>query len=628
MNETIPYRLSSPPRLKVSTNNSSPAGSFHSARDYEHIIASHPFDFSDVQSPQKPDSNPGFRGSNEGHTSFVSNVSSFYGEGGRSAATSMIFQQAPLEYLHSEILASPVTFNRSKEGRSDSMLSVSTGNGSYLTPISSHYSRSTTHHAPSSLPTPPPMTSTAMLNFNNSIKGLAAFESSSSHNSSKIPPSFNSDVAHIGPARDFKTVSYNSRPNDEDSSVYMWDEGNSRMSSQDTTELEMSLGMGFESPKIMNSPQHSTRKAQISPLTISQEPFPTIFGERNHDLPSGTSGAFSDSPRSDTKFSIEERASQLDKIIPNASTGSFVSPAYRLNSSNTSISSGKKLFATQGLHKLDTSFSNDQNAGYVERTMSNGYEIELKDLNSSIPPKSRRNSKVRDSLFFTLTDSRRASGSGELRPPPRRNSHTLNSIVKANNRLSISSTSNLINEEVTPSGFPGSHTLYSGASTNTANNAFIFNDRSSSKSRRVSSNASAKSFENQRIRRDLEYMEKLSKPISNQMSIYGNDDEINNTAEAARAFLDEEVKPSVLLYQKTKQYDHEGNLICSQSLETFLLVTFLMFPPLWLLLGAGFFDIVFNKVSRKTKQIALVLSGFTFALAIAGLIVGIVIGGS
>lgn len=114
-------------------------------------------------------------------------------------------------------------------------------------------------------------------------------------------------------------------------------------------------------------------------------------------------------------------------------------------------------------------------------------------------------------------------------------------------------------------------------------------------------------------------------------SMVSDDDQLNATAAAARAIADEADWPdnpnsTRLMNEKLRSYDDSGNPVCNSTAENFLLFVFVLFPPLWLLLGAGVFDGLFGRVSTRGKLIALVLSGAFFLMAIAGLVVGIVVG--
>lgn len=72
--------------------------------------------------------------------------------------------------------------------------------------------------------------------------------------------------------------------------------------------------------------------------------------------------------------------------------------------------------------------------------------------------------------------------------------------------------------------------------------------------------------------------------------------------------------------------DENGNVLCSPTMEWFMLIFFALFPLLWLLLAFGGFDRMVGTVSKSTKIIAGILSIGLFLIAIAGLIIGLAVG--
>lgn len=161
-------------------------------------------------------------------------------------------------------------------------------------------------------------------------------------------------------------------------------------------------------------------------------------------------------------------------------------------------------------------------------------------------------------------------------------------------------------------------------------------------------------------RQESEFAARVKRSGQQHQSVADDDDALNATAAAARAISNEDWEARNGNTQHSKSHyhhhhtktsshgaapsaggvglggisnekvstftDEDGNPVCNPTAETFLLCVFVIFPPLWLLMGAGFFDGLFGKVSTRSKMIAFVLSGAFFLMAIAGLVVGIVVG--
>lgn len=112
-------------------------------------------------------------------------------------------------------------------------------------------------------------------------------------------------------------------------------------------------------------------------------------------------------------------------------------------------------------------------------------------------------------------------------------------------------------------------------------------------------------------------------------SVASDDEQLAATAAAAREISDETdwpENPNAYTSEKHRAHDDDGNPLCNAATERFLLCVFALFPPLWLLLGAGLLDGLVGRVSTRGKLIAFVLSGAFFLMAIAGLVVGLTIG--
>lgn len=157
---------------------------------------------------------------------------------------------------------------------------------------------------------------------------------------------------------------------------------------------------------------------------------------------------------------------------------------------------------------------------------------------------------------------------------------------------------------------------------------------------------------------NLQFLERVNKA---QLSLQNTDKELAATAAVARAIIEEEngptswnsssnpnVHPTSIIPGFVKTHKRQSstrvttqdpnkpsyevtqsNTENSKGLEKFLLCVFVIFPPLWLLLGAGFFDRLLGKsggVTPRTKFLAFVFAGIFFILAIAGLIVGLAVG--
>lgn len=75
--------------------------------------------------------------------------------------------------------------------------------------------------------------------------------------------------------------------------------------------------------------------------------------------------------------------------------------------------------------------------------------------------------------------------------------------------------------------------------------------------------------------------------------------------------------PEVALIVDEKRCNRWGQPECSMRTAIFAIIALALFPPLWLLLGSGFFDEILGVIPRRAKQIALVFGVAAFAGAIA-----------
>lgn len=136
-----------------------------------------------------------------------------------------------------------------------------------------------------------------------------------------------------------------------------------------------------------------------------------------------------------------------------------------------------------------------------------------------------------------------------------------------------------------------------------------------------------------RRRQENDFVSRVKRSAQEHHSIAADDVALDATARAAQAITDEDWQANPtnshrLMNEKMRSYDDNGSPVCNPTAEGFMLIAFIIFPPLWLLMGAGFFDGLFGTVSTRTKLIAYILSGAFFILAIAGLVVGLVVGTS
>ncbi|ODQ67564.1 hypothetical protein NADFUDRAFT_82010 [Nadsonia fulvescens var. elongata DSM 6958] len=72
--------------------------------------------------------------------------------------------------------------------------------------------------------------------------------------------------------------------------------------------------------------------------------------------------------------------------------------------------------------------------------------------------------------------------------------------------------------------------------------------------------------------------------------------------------------------------DVRGRPYCSVALSRLIIGCSLFFPPLWLLIGAGYFDNAFGVIPKREKRIASIMGGSFFLIVIVGLCVGLSVG--
>lgn len=140
-------------------------------------------------------------------------------------------------------------------------------------------------------------------------------------------------------------------------------------------------------------------------------------------------------------------------------------------------------------------------------------------------------------------------------------------------------------------------------------------------------------IKSERQGQENDFVSRVTRSAQEHHSIAADDVALDATARAAQAITDEDWQANPtnshrLMNEKMRSYDDNGSPVCNPTAEGFMLIAFVIFPPLWLLMGAGFFDGLFGTVSTRTKLIAYILSAAFFILAIAGLVIGLVVGTS
>ncbi|KAK9459980.1 uncharacterized protein V1516DRAFT_678564 [Lipomyces oligophaga] len=70
----------------------------------------------------------------------------------------------------------------------------------------------------------------------------------------------------------------------------------------------------------------------------------------------------------------------------------------------------------------------------------------------------------------------------------------------------------------------------------------------------------------------------------------------------------------------------QGRANCPESIGAMLLVVFVLFPPMWLVMGFGGLDSTFGEISRTQKIVARTLGLCLFTAAIAGIVIGLAVG--
>lgn len=658
MNQTTPTHPPSPTRSKSSSQSS-----FYSAYETD---SPNPqlFDFSSTRKSAikhnygewNPQPKPAVRRPDR-HLSVKTTTSSVYSD--RPSVTSYMMNQLAPPSIQTGMLASPVTFKQPGESSRSSVNSDFTTLSSPL----SLQSKGSFNAIPAAQLHP---STNSFLSVRDTMTTMESLSALSQQELEKQNSLSEKNPVRFVPVRDFSSLSYTLRLDDETQSVLMFDDPN--LNYQDLT------GHGFpksESPQVKNSPRQIAR---VLSMTSSKESYPTIFGENNEKLPTGTSGAFPIYGSASTPVTSGNANSNLidkknfgsiaatsrpfmphiyrmvppsgseEEYVENMEDDTEVTPASALESS---ISQGdKKSFEGSGLdlssnflhrnsqiheHVVETHLHSPTDLKFSANTSP---RVENFERESVKPSREKYTPYAEKSLFATRTSNRGPAPNSGMLPPVNRNSRAPKSIVIT--RSSISSMSNLIDDpQMTKQknlAFAEDRGQVPGAvsplhtSSEYTNAMKVFRDYEDSPN---GSSDLEKSKKTSRIRKDLEFLDRFKRPLAKHTG--PNDEEINATADAARAYLDDASSQNTaagILYQKTRQFDMEGNPICSDALEIFMLITFAFFPPFWLLLGTGIFDSVVNTVSRKTKQTALILAGLSFTVVCAGFIVGIAVGGS
>lgn len=619
MHQVIPPFMESPPGLKFGSTTDSPAVSYHTARDRDSVVPSQPFDFSNLshkydQWLDHDDAN--FRRPNDKHTSAVTTASSYYGGGGdyynsHSETPSVVYQPAPLPMIHHEgTLASPVSFTPPSKGplvAQDSIESFGSGTNCF-SPIS-YQSKS------SRFDTVGPLTEWSTPPGANSNDVQVSSLSNRNRDSAPATPR----MVHI---RDYNTLSYVSTADDQRNSIDMFKQGGFGLPEND-----------HRSSQIQNNSSRPNIETSSTPSTIQQERFPSVYGGPNQYLPFGSSGAFpakSDNPPSNASTLT------LNKILPARPAPAFMPDMYRPPQQPNRKPSGASTL------KLRTTLAPEPD-DYDDMQRSSGVFLVSEPENPYLPSIYAVNSA--DGISADMLKESGRNGKPEISSPivqgpftPRSGArqsktgkHTSRQTRPDTDRLSISSTSMLIADSAS-----FRELLRMPFNYMQQNHSFVHSDssydlnppRSTSFSDSMRNDNPFKLSESKR-KRDLDFIERVSRPGNNPSAVTLSDAELNATVEGARSFIDSEYQSSKTpkAFNKIKHYDSRGNPICSPSLEKFVLFAFVLFPPFWLLLGAGFFDMAFNPVSRKTKRIALALAGSTFFLAIVAAIIGLVLSG-
>lgn len=90
------------------------------------------------------------------------------------------------------------------------------------------------------------------------------------------------------------------------------------------------------------------------------------------------------------------------------------------------------------------------------------------------------------------------------------------------------------------------------------------------------------------------------------------------------AIYDIDVETSGHVYEKTT--DAYGRPLCPDLTARFFLGVFTLFPPLWLLMGAGYLDRSLGIIPQTEKFLALVLATIFFTIVVVCIIIGFVVG--
>lgn len=626
MHQVVPLFLESPPGLKLGSTTDSPTVSYYTARDRDSVDPSHHFDFSTL--PHKQDQwldhdDANFRRPNDKRTSVMTRASSYYAGdyyNSHTETANMVCQPAPFPMIHhGGALASPVSFTPSTMGPLVAQSSIeSFGSGTnFLSPIS-YQSRS------SKFDTTGPLTEWSTSTGANGNGTPLSSTTNRELDSAPVTPR----LVHI---RDFNTLSYTSNAEDDRNSIDMFN--------QDRFGLQEN---GYRSSSIQNSSPRPSIETRSSPLSISQERYPSVFGGHNEHLPYGTSGAFP--IKSDDKPN-NASDSTLNKILPARPAPAFMPHMYRPPSQQpTRKPSGASTLKVRTTLTPEPEADHDfqRSSGvFLVSEPENPYlprmdAVGSTDVNSADMFQDSRhkdkpemsNPYSHEPLLTSRSGNRQNKAVSGLFPSGK---HPSRQTQPGTDRLSISSTSMLIADSASFRELLRMPLHYMQQNRSFVHSEFSYNlDPPSSRSfsNFISSDDPIKISQSNR-KRDLDFIERVSRPNNNISSASLSDAELNATVEGARSFIESEYQSSKApkTSQKINHYNSRGKPIYSPSLEIFLLCVFVLFPPFWLLLGAGFFDMAFNPVSRKTKKIALALAGSTFILVIIAAVIGLALRG-
>lgn len=78
--------------------------------------------------------------------------------------------------------------------------------------------------------------------------------------------------------------------------------------------------------------------------------------------------------------------------------------------------------------------------------------------------------------------------------------------------------------------------------------------------------------------------------------------------------------------EKGQTQDNFGRPICDVRLARLLLLFFVIFPPLWLLMGTGFMDEPIGVIPTLEKRLSILFALLFFVLVVIGVIVGFAVG--